>query len=92
MPYFIAEHGAQICGKTESRISSAVSAHATKFGNLYTGKAEELLRSGLQDRLRGKVQLILTSPPFPLNKKKQYGNPDPDKYLKWFRKFAPLFL
>ena len=41
---------------------------------MYAGQAEDALPSPQFDRYRGKVQLILTSPPFPLNRKKKYGN------------------
>jgi site-specific DNA-methyltransferase (cytosine-N4-specific) len=55
------------------------------------GKAEDLLRSDLGRGLRGKVQLILTSPPFPLNNKKSYGNHTGEAYRKWFVSLASLF-
>lgn len=35
--------------------------------------------------------MILTSPPFPLNEKKSYGNMTGEKYLKWFSNLAPIF-
>lgn len=34
------------------------------------------------------IDLILTSPPFALKRKKQYGNEDEDKYVDWFMGFA----
>ncbi len=37
------------------------------------------------------VNLIMTSPPFGLVRKKDYGNADADKYLDWFRSFAEHF-
>lgn len=37
------------------------------------------------------VDLIMTSPPFGLVRKKEYGNADASDYLDWFRPFAPLF-
>lgn len=37
------------------------------------------------------VDLIMTSPPFGLVRKKGYGNADADQYLDWFRPFAKLF-
>jgi hypothetical protein len=33
----------------------------------------------------------MTSPPFPLNKKKSYGNFAGDKYKQWLSAFAPIF-
>lgn len=63
----------------------------TSFGKLYIGKSEELFAGPLGADLRGKVQLIFTSPPFPLNEKKQYGNLQGEDYVNWFAAFAPLF-
>lgn len=37
------------------------------------------------------VNLIMTSPPFGLVRKKDYGNADADEYLDWFRPFAEEF-
>ena len=37
------------------------------------------------------VDLIMTSPPFGLVRKKDYGNVDADEYLTWFRPFADQF-
>ena len=36
------------------------------------------------------VQLVLTSPPFPLNTKKSYGKLQGEEYIRWFAEFAPL--
>src|SRR5260370_31318398 len=65
--------------------------YVTAFGKLYVGKSEELFAGSLGADLRGKVQLIFTSPPFPLNEKKQYGNLQGEDYINWFSAFAPLF-
>jgi DNA modification methylase len=35
--------------------------------------------------------LIVTSPPFALVRKKDYGNESEEKYVSWFRKFAVEF-
>jgi DNA modification methylase len=64
--------------------------YETALGKYYTGKAEELLTSDLTE-LRNKVQLILTSPPFPLNKKKRYGNLQGEEYKNWFLNLAEIF-
>ena len=37
------------------------------------------------------VDMIMTSPPFGLVRKKEYGNADADEYLAWFRPFAEHF-
>jgi len=66
-------------------------AYETKKGRMYCGNSEELLAKDPLTRRRGKVQMIFTSPPFPLNRKKKYGNLQGDEYVEWFARFAPLF-
>lgn len=55
------------------------------------GKSDELLADGSLARFEGKVNLIFTSPPFPLNRKKRYGNETGEAYIKWLCAFGPLF-
>ena len=62
--------------------------YSTDYGKYYLGKCEEVIK---ELDLKSKVQLILTSPPFPLNNKKQYGNLNGEEYLKWFTGLAELF-
>lgn len=66
-------------------------AYATSRGVMYRGFAEEVFQSRLARKHRGRVQLILTSPPFPLNRKKKYGNRQGEEYVQWLAAFAPLF-
>src|SRR2546426_4010751 len=63
----------------------------TSLGRYFVGDCESILRGPLGQRLRGRVQLILTSPPFPLNRKKSYGNKTGSAYKRWFARLAPLF-
>ncbi len=63
----------------------------TRLGRYFVGDSKAVLRGPLAEALRGKVQLILTSPPFPLNRKKSYGNRTGSAYKRWFAKLAPLF-
>ncbi|MCO5383890.1 MAG: site-specific DNA-methyltransferase [Methanosarcina barkeri] len=65
--------------------------YKTKVGKYYVGNSEELLVSELGKKLKNKVQLILTSPPFPLNQKKKYGNLQGEEYNKWFIGLAEMF-
>jgi hypothetical protein len=65
--------------------------YRTRRGVMYRGLAEDVLGSPLADRYRRKVQLVLTSPPFPLNRKKRYGNRQGEEYVEWLAGFAPLF-
>jgi len=41
--------------------------------------------------LKHKFTLIFTSPPFPLNKKKAYGNLNGQEYIDWLSGFADIF-
>lgn len=41
--------------------------------------------------LHGTVDLLFTSPPFPLVRKKRYGNETGQKYLSWLQSLAPKF-
>ena len=38
---------------------------------------------------KGKINLIFTSPPFPLNRQKEYGNLTGSSYLQWLGTLAP---
>jgi len=62
--------------------------YKTKYGAAYLGDSLEILQV---PELAGKVDLIMTSPPFALRRKKQYGNVDAEEYVDWFLKFAPVF-
>lgn len=59
--------------------------YRTRLGAAYHGDSAELL-TALPD---ASVQAIITSPPFALKRKKQYGNPSEDAYLDWFLAFVP---
>ncbi len=60
-------------------------------GSYHLGDSINLLSETMRKNLQGRVQLILTSPPFPLNNKKSYGNLNGDEYKKWFAHLAELF-
>ena len=65
--------------------------YKTSWGAMYQGDCEDILKVYPITRRKGKVQLILTSPPFPLNRKKKYGNRTGEEYLNWLKNLAPLF-
>lgn len=65
--------------------------HRTDLGEYYIGDSKSLLQTSLKPRLQGKVQLILTSPPFPLNNKKSYGNLEGKDFKEWFASLATVF-
>lgn len=61
-------------------------AYNTQLGESYIGNSLELLEA-LEDE---SVNLVMTSPPFALQRKKEYGNEDQAEYIEWFTKFAVL--
>ena len=63
-------------------------AYETDLGSFVLGKAEDILASPIGADLKKKVDLVFTSPPFPLNTKKRYGNLKGDEYLKWLATMA----
>lgn len=65
--------------------------YQTPLGSMYCGKSEKVLKSSKLKDVHGQAQLVFTSPPFPLNTKKRYGNLQGDDYVRWFAAFAPLF-
>lgn len=64
--------------------------YKTKRGKMFVGNAESILTSNALKKYRGKVQLIFTSPPFPLNRKKKYGNLQGEPYIKWLEEMSVL--
>lgn len=83
-------HEASIAAARPGDADASAPVYATAMGALYHGKSEEVLRSPALAAHAGKVQLVMTSPPFPLNTKKAYGNRTQDEYVSWFADFAPL--
>jgi site-specific DNA-methyltransferase (cytosine-N4-specific) len=71
--------------------ASTLTAYSTTRGRMIQGSADSFLASLEGRRLRGKVQLIFTSPPFPLNRKKKYGNKQGEAYIEWLADFAEQF-
>lgn len=62
---------------------------STNLGKIIYGDSLQVL-----DKYIGKphsVDLIMTSPPFGLVRKKDYGNVDAKDYLDWFKDFGQLF-
>jgi site-specific DNA-methyltransferase (cytosine-N4-specific) len=64
--------------------------YATKWGRMLHGKSDSILADGSLARFEGKLNLVFTSPRFPLNTKKRYGNETGDNYISWLCKFGPL--
>jgi len=62
--------------------------HQTDLGKIYLGDSLQLLGHHIEAE---SVDLIVTSPPFGLVRKKEYGNVDADQYVDWFRSFGEVF-
>lgn len=62
---------------------------STKLGAAYNASIEDFLESKEGEALQGKVQLIFTSPPFPLVVPKKYGNKIGEDYLNWMADLSP---
>lgn len=67
---------------------SPAPAYQTPHGTLFHGAAEVALGSAALAPWRGTVQLVFTSPPFPLQRKKKYGNASADAFPAWLAGFA----
>jgi site-specific DNA-methyltransferase (cytosine-N4-specific) len=61
-------------------------AYKTGKGAAFIGDSRELLAE-LDDN---SVNLVLTSPPFALQRQKEYGNLDQHEYIDWFLEFGKL--
>ena len=59
----------------------------TRFGRVYSADSLDVMRNSAP----GSINLIMTSPPFALTRKKDYGNEQEDAYLEWFQPFAKQF-
>lgn len=66
--------------------TSANPAYSTQLGAAFVGDSLKLL-SDLPD---GSVNLVVTSPPFPLQRQKEYGNLDQTEYVDWLLGFGRL--
>jgi len=61
---------------------------STKRGKIYLGDSLDLMRGEIAN---ASIDLIMTSPPFGLVRKKSYGNVDAGEYVDWFRPFGAEF-
>lgn len=61
-------------------------AYKTNYGRAYCGDAGILLNN-LPDE---SVDLFITSPPFALQRQKDYGNAEQQNYVEWFSNFAEI--
>jgi site-specific DNA-methyltransferase (cytosine-N4-specific) len=62
--------------------------YKTNLGKAFCGDSLELIPQ-LEDN---SIDLVMTSPPFALLRKKEYGNEDQSEYVEWLAKFGALIL
>ena len=63
-----------------------IPAYKTRLGSAFVGDSRELLKK-LPDN---SINLVMTSPPFALQRKKEYGNADQADYVDWLAEFGAL--
>lgn len=68
--------------------ASPTLAYSTPAGQSWVGDSIETIEDNLPDE---SVDLIVTSPPFALQRPKEYGNESQDSYVDWFLPFADEF-
>lgn len=68
------------------KVKKAKPAYTTAKGAAYIGDSLDLLE-GLPD---DSLNLVFTSPPFALQRKKEYGNLDQYEYIDWFLQFGEI--
>lgn len=66
-------------------------AYRTRKGTYYNTTIEDFLSSKTVKRYHGKVNLVFTSPPFPLSRKKKYGNKQGEEYVQWLSDLSIKF-
>ncbi len=60
--------------------------YSTEMGASFCGDSLELLNK----LPNNSINLVLTSPPFALQRKKEYGNKDQTEYVEWLANFAAI--
>lgn len=61
----------------------------TAKGTMYQGDSLKVIQEKwFVDRYKSKVDLVFTSPPFPLTREKSYGNLKGDAYVEWLSSYA----
>ena len=58
--------------------------YVTDMGEAWVGDSRKLLKQIKEES----IDLVFTSPPYGLVKKKEYGNESQEDYVRWFRPFA----
>jgi len=78
----------QDVGSMASLKARTTKMYHTSLGEAIHGDALRVLPARVKDE---SVDLIVTSPPYGLVRKKEYGNKDADDYVAWFKPFGQEF-
>ena len=65
---------------------SRACAYFTDWGEAYCGNSMELLAEFPDES----INLVITSPPFALQRRKEYGNREQGEYVDWLAEFAQV--
>jgi DNA modification methylase len=71
-------------GPPNLKITGFTPNYRTEFGDAYLGNALDVLKA-IPDR---SINAVVTSPPYALHFKKEYGNTEKHAYVEWFLPFA----
>ena len=66
------------------RLDGDIPAYSTPLGAMFCENSLEMLRKIPS----GTIDLVMTSPPFALTRKKEYGNEPIERYMEWFMPFC----
>lgn len=72
----------------ENSRNEIIQHYGTNWGEMLHGSIEDALTNAPLKNLKGAFNLILTSPPFPLVRKKRYGNETGNAYIEWLRSLS----
>ena len=75
-----------MAGNVTDLLKTMQPVYTTPLGAAYWGDSRELLA----ELPNGSINLVLTSPPFALQRAKEYGNKSQDEYCDWLMGFADL--
>ena len=65
--------------------------HRTDLGEYLVGDSFKIIDSYISKKYKNKIQLILTSPPYPLNSPREYGNLKGREYIEFFVSLGKKF-
>lgn len=84
----VAMHEEPAVALAKSCLSGPIEYGTTHLGKIFLGDSLDLFRLRVAS---ASVDLLMTSPPFGLVRKKDYGNVDAHEYVEWFKQFGREF-